>query len=253
MTDLHPVAAVVLGLGAFPLGLLVPGLIARIPEPEPDEEPPEEDAEISDSAPSAPEDPKELYATIAQLPGLAWKSALASGVAAGVIGLALGWVWPLLFLVPLVPVSVALAVVDWRTRLLPTWVIVRAFVTTVVLVVVAWLLRGDLSDPDELVRAAIGCAAATGTFYVLWWVYPRGMGFGDVRLSGLLGLALAYLGWGELVVGIYSGFLLGGVIGGMLALLRRVDRKGYPFGPFMLVGALVGILFGPQAVSDVFA
>ena len=257
MTDLDPVAAVVLWLVALPLGLLVPGLIARIPEPPPDEEPPEEDAEIPpgspDEDPVALEEPKELYATIAQLPGLAWKSALASGVSAALIGLGIGWAWPLLFLVPLVPVSVALAVVDWRTRLLPTWVIVRAFLASVVLVLAAWLLEGNLSDPDDLIRAAAGCAAAAGMFYVLWWVYPRGMGFGDVRLSGLLGLTLGYLGWGELVVGIYSGFLLGGVIGGLLALLRRVDRKGYPVGPFMLVGALVGILFGPQAVSDVFA
>ena len=63
------------------------------------------------------------------------------------------------------------------------------------------------------------------------------MGFGDVRLSGVLGIALGQLGWGPLIVGVYSGFLLGGVIGGLLSALRLVDRKGYPFGPFMLVGA----------------
>ena len=67
---------------------------------------------------------------------------------------------------------------------------------------------------------------------------------GDVRLSGVLGLVLGYLGWGPLLVGVYAGFLLGGVGGGLLTLLRVVDRKAYPFGPFMLLGALVGVLWG---------
>jgi leader peptidase (prepilin peptidase)/N-methyltransferase len=52
------------------------------------------------------------------------------------------------------------------------------------------------------------------------------------------------LGWAELVVGMYAGFLLGAVVGGGLALLRVVDRKRYAFGPFMLVGALMGALWG---------
>jgi leader peptidase (prepilin peptidase)/N-methyltransferase len=75
------------------------------------------------------------------------------------------------------------------------------------------------------------------------------MGFGDVRLSGVLGIALGQLGWGPLIVGVYAGFLLGGVLGGVLSVLRVVDRKGYPFGPFMLVGALVGILWGFPILS----
>ncbi len=73
---------------------------------------------------------------------------------------------------------------------------------------------------------------------MLWFVYPRGMGYGDVRLSGVLGIALGLPRLGaQLVLGIYAGFLLGGVGGLLLSLLRLVDRKAYPFGPFMLAGA----------------
>ena len=90
---------------------------------------------------------------------------------------------------------------------------------------------------------------AGGLYLLLWFVYPRGMGYGDVRLSGVLGIALGHLGWGELVVGVYGGFLLGGVLGGVLALLSKVDRKGYPFGPFMFLGALVGVVVG-QPITD---
>jgi leader peptidase (prepilin peptidase)/N-methyltransferase len=75
------------------------------------------------------------------------------------------------------------------------------------------------------------------------------MGFGDVRLAGLIGLALGWLGWGELLVGVYAGFLLGALVGGVLAAAKVLDRKSYPFGPFMLVGAAMGVLLGPWLAS----
>ena len=243
MTDLEPVPAVVAGTAALVLGLLVPALISRIPEPAPSEEPAESDTDL---APAPTPAPKERYSEIARLPGLAWQAALAAGLCGAVLGLLLGWAWPLLYLVPLVPVSVALAVVDWRTRLLPTRVIAPTYVGVILLVLVCWLVTGDT---DDLVRAGWGWLAAGGLYFVLWFAYPRGMGYGDVRLSGVLGIALGYLGWPELLVGIYGGFLLGGVVGGTLTLLRRVDRTGYPFGPFMLLGALVGIVFGDAVAS----
>ena len=59
---------------------------------------------------------------------------------------------------------------------------------------------------------------------MLWFVNPRGMGYGDVRLSGVLGLALGSLGWGELFVGLYSGFLIFALPGLLLALVRW-DRE----------------------------
>ncbi len=226
-TALAAVAALVVAAAG---GVTVPRLIARIPEPE------TAGPETTDA------EPKETYAAIAALPGLAWRSALAAAVAGGLVGWALGADWALLFLVPLVPVSVALAVVDWRTRLLPTRVIAPSYVVLVVLVLGCWLIT---RDTDDLVRAGYGWAMAGGLYFVLWFIHPRGLGYGDVRLSGLLGIALGYLGWGPLLVGVYAGFLLGGVGGGLLSLLRVVERRAVPFGPFMLVGALLGVLTGP--------
>ena len=65
----------------------------------------------------------------------------------------------------------------------------------------------------------------------------------------LLGIALGFLGWGELMVGLFASFLLGGLGGGLLSVLRIVDRKSYPFGPFMLLGAVVGVVLGPAAAA----
>jgi leader peptidase (prepilin peptidase)/N-methyltransferase len=76
------------------------------------------------------------------------------------------------------------------------------------------------------------------------------MGLGDVKLAGLLGLYLGYLGWGPLVVGAFAAFLLGGLYALTLITLRRAGRKsGIPFGPWMLAGAWVGLFFGNTAWS----
>jgi len=220
--------AALVGMVCGVLGLLVPGLIAWIPEPD------------------EPDEAKEPYAEIAARSGLRWRAALASGLAGGALGAGVGPGWPLVHLIPLVPVGVALAIVDWRTRLLPTRVIAPSYAVVVVGVLVGWVAT---RDTDDLVRAGWGWLVAGGLYWLMWRIYPRGMGYGDVRLSGVLGIALGQLGWGPLLVGVYAGFLLGGVIGGLLSLIRVVERKGYPFGPFMLVGALVGILWGEPVLS----
>lgn len=239
MNDLDLVGAAVAGLVSGGLGALVPTLIARVPEPEPEPEPADGDPPVEPEA-------KEPYADIAALPGLLLKAVVACLVAGAAIGAVVGLDWPLLYLVPLVPLGVALAVIDWRTRLLPTKLIAPAYVGLVALVLVVTAIT---RDRDDLVRAGLGWLIAGGLYLLLWVVYPRGMGYGDVRLSGVLGIALGHLGWSELIVGIYGGFLLGGVLGGVLSLLSKVDRKGYPFGPFMLLGALVGVVLG-QPVTD---
>lgn len=138
-------------------------------------------------------------------------------------------------------VGVVLGYVDARTRLLPTRIIAPSYAVVVALLGLAALLDGETAP---LLRSGLGWLAMGGFYFLLWLVYPAGLGYGDVRLAGLLGLALGYLGWAQLVAGMYAGFLLGAIGGGVLALAKLVDRKRYPFGPFMLLGALVGLLWG---------
>ena len=75
------------------------------------------------------------------------------------------------------------------------------------------------------------------------------MGFGDVRLAALLGFALGHVGWAELLVGIYSGFLVFGLPGLLLALVRwdrRLLRDGVPVRPVHAASARCsGVLAGP--------
>lgn len=220
-------AAVALGAaGCGAAGLLVPALVRAIPEP------------------AGPAPDKTPYADVAAGPRLRATAAGCSLVAGALVGAAVGLAWPLLVLLPLVPVGVALAVVDLRTRLLPTVVVWPAFLGTAVLgCLSAWLE----SDADAIVRAWVGAAAVFAFFYALWWIHPPGMGFGDVRLSAVLGFALAYLGWPEVLAGVYGAFLAFALPGLVLAVFRRdrgVLRAAYPFGPFLLAGALAGVVLG---------
>jgi leader peptidase (prepilin peptidase)/N-methyltransferase len=250
--DWHLGAGLACGLYGVAAGLFVPALIARIPEPDPEDpaaEESEEDVSPLDDETQVPrpvEEPKELYVDIARSPGLRWRAAIAAGLTAFALGAAVGWSPALTFLMYLAPVGVALAVVDWRTRLLPTRVIAPSYAVVAVLAALSAWVEGDWG---ALLTAALGWLVAGGTFFLMWFIYPRGMGYGDVRLSGVLGIALGYLGWSELLVGVYAGFILGGVGGLLLSVLRIVDRKAYPFGPFMLVGAVVGVLTGPYVAG----
>ena len=256
-------AALMAALGALGGGA-VPALVARIPEPEPDPVPDADADTGAGSQPAEPEpalgveqdavvpprpqdpEPKELYADIAATPRLGLRSAGFAAVVGALVGARLGWSPALLLAAYLIPVGVALSVVDWRTRLLPTKVIAPSYLALVVLALAAAAIGGDWHD---LARAGWGWLAAGGLFFLMWLIYPAGMGYGDVRLSGLLGIALGYVGWGELLVGLFAAFLLGGLGGGLLSLLRIVDRKSYPFGPFMLLGAVVGVLAGPEVAA----
>jgi leader peptidase (prepilin peptidase)/N-methyltransferase len=223
------VAAVLAGLG----GLLVPRLIARVPEPAPKADPTPDD-----------EPPKTPYAAIAARPGLGPRSALVSAVSGALVGVVTGLDWPLVWLVPLVPVAVALAVIDWHTKLLPRVIVIPATLAAILVVTVVGLAT---DQPDALVRAMVAMVVARSFFWVLWFVRSAGMGFGDVRLAAPVGLVLGWAGWDELALGLWVGFVAFALPAVGLAIVRRdrtMLKKSFPFGPFMVLGALAGLVWG---------
>jgi leader peptidase (prepilin peptidase)/N-methyltransferase len=219
-------AGVVLcGAAAFTLGPLV---IRRLPEPI---------LEEGDSKIPYAELVGQGVATSAAY----WCGATAA-VAGGLLGWALGTSSGLVAWLMLAVIGSVLGYIDARTKYLPSAIIWPSYVLVGLVLVISALLTADWA---ALLRAAIAGAVAYGLFELLYRLVRRGVGYGDVRLSGLLGMALGWLGWGELVVGLYAGFFVGAVNGIVLMVAKGYSRKDMlPFGPFMLMGALIGVLAG---------
>lgn len=141
-------------------------------------------------------------------------------------------------------VSVALGLIDVDVHRLPNAIVLPSYVVGVVLLGASAFLDGDLGP---MLRASVGMAALWLFYAFLSFIRPGGMGFGDVKLAGVLGLYLGFLGWGPLLIGAFAAFLLGGFFSLFLIGLKRVSRKdGIPFGPWMLAGAWFGIFVGPS-------
>ena len=144
----------------------------------------------------------------------------------------------------LAAVGLALALIDLDCKRLPNALTLPSYPVVAVLLAVGALLG---SDSGQLVRALLGGLAMYAFYFALCFAYPAGMGFGDVKLAGVLGMATAWLGWGAWAVGLFLGFLAGGVFGLGLLLARRGGRKtAVPFGPFMLAGALAALVAGER-------
>ena len=145
----------------------------------------------------------------------------------------------LLLELPLAAVLITVAGIDLDHRIIPNKVLLPAAIYGVA---VAAAIRTD--DLPELL------VAGAGAFLLLLLAalaYPAGMGMGDVKLAGVLGL---YLGR-AVAPALLAAFLAGALVG--LAMIARegaaVRKKGVPFGPFLALGGIVGLLCGPELVD----
>jgi leader peptidase (prepilin peptidase)/N-methyltransferase len=158
--------------------------------------------------------------------------------------------WALPAFLYLAAISVALTLIDLDVRRLPDAIVLPSYPVAVVLLALASLNPGGTADWGALVRAVVGGVVLFVVYFLLLIVYPKGMGFGDVKLAGVLGLYLGWVGWGALVVGWFAAFLLGGVFSIVLLVTGRAGRKSsVPFGPWMLAGAWTGLVLGSAIAS----
>ncbi|MFH8349213.1 prepilin peptidase [Streptomyces sp. NPDC018045] len=150
------------------------------------------------------------------------------------------------------PVAVLLAVVDWRVRRLPD-VLTLPLAAGAALLLGLAVLSGRAAGAWS--GALLGGLTLGGFYFVLYLVNPAGMGLGDVKLAIGLGVTLGWYGWAILITGAFAGLLLGALYGCGLLLTRargserRNDgpKQAMPYGPFMITGALLGVLLGAAA------
>ncbi|MBC7595120.1 MAG: prepilin peptidase [Kineosporiaceae bacterium] len=206
------------------IGACGPTVLARIPEPE------------------EPADDKLRYADLAARPRLSLWLGVVAAIAAGLVASRIDIAWLVPVWVVVAGVGAWLAFIDWHTRLLP-FVIVYPFNFVVfVLLILAAVVEGDWSI---LQRGLIGGVVVYLIFRLMYRLYRQGIGYGDVRLSLGLGLALGALGGSEVIWGLWLGFALGAAFSIVLSLFKLVDRKGFAFGPYLILGAIVGASWSP--------
>lgn len=142
----------------------------------------------------------------------------------------------------LAAITVALALIDLDVHRLPNSIVLPGYLVGGTLLGAAGILTGDWAG---LLRVAIGAVAMFVFYFALAFIKPGAMGWGDVKLAGVLGIYLGWLGWPQLILGAFAAFLLGGIASIVLIATKRVGRSGgIPFGPWMLAGAWISIFAG---------
>jgi leader peptidase (prepilin peptidase) / N-methyltransferase len=167
-------------------------------------------------------------------------AAVALGAVAGAVGVEPqlpAYLW-------LAAVGVTLAVIDIETLRLPDRLTLPSYPVGLVLLAIP-------ADWPALGRAVLAAATTGGVAFLLALLAPRGgLGLGDVKLLGVLGLFLGWLGWGVLVVGVALGFALGALAAvAMLASRRAGLRDHLAFGPWLIAGALTAVVAGRPLVD----
>jgi leader peptidase (prepilin peptidase)/N-methyltransferase len=142
---------------------------------------------------------------------------------------------------------VALSVTDLRVGLVPRSILYP----WLGLVAVALVGASAGSSNWHALWVSVACGAAVfALFFTIWFLFPRGMGFGDVRLAGVIALALGWLGPLHVYIGLVAGFVVGSVYGIVaMVVTGRGRRTRFPFAPALSVGAVVSVLWGGAIIT----
>lgn len=147
----------------------------------------------------------------------------------------------------LASISVALAIIDLDTHTLPNWIVLPSYAVGILFLGIASLTGGGTS---HFIRAILSATAMWVGYLVIALSYPGGMGYGDVKFAGVIGLFLGYLGWSVVITGALAAFVLGALYAiGLLAKKSANRKTGIPFGPWMMAGAWVAVLFSVPIVN----
>jgi leader peptidase (prepilin peptidase)/N-methyltransferase len=140
-----------------------------------------------------------------------------------------------------------LTVIDLAALRLPNVIVGPLYLAIFAALTVAALVGGE---PGRLGRAALAAAVLVAVYFVLAFISPSGLGLGDVKLAGVLGAFLGWLGWSHALLGTLAAFLLSGVVAIILLIATRANRRtAFPFGPLMIAGAAIGAALGPAALA----
>lgn len=132
---------------------------------------------------------------------------------------------------------------DLISYIIPDYAVGSLFVLAL-LYRIALTLSG-IMQPFDFVLTLVSALGAALFFFCLWFFTKgRGMGFGDVKFAGVMGVLL---GWPNIVVGIFLAFILGSIVGiSLIVFGKRKMKQTIPFGPFLISGTVLALLYGEQ-------
>ena len=169
---------------------------------------------------------------------------VAGAAVCSALGLRLGWTTALAVWALLGAAGTLLAVLDWRTRQLPGAIVNPCLLIAAVLIAA---LSATAADWPALLRAGTGWAIGGGLFGLIWLASPRSLGYGDVRLAALLGMALSWLSATAPLPGLFLALVLAAATGTAMRVSRRLDRGQHiPLGPFLIAGSIAAVLLQPR-------
>ncbi len=172
---------------------------------------------------------------------------LATGAAFGATAAWVGWSILLPFAFWFVAASIAMILIDVEHHRLPNSLTLSTYVVVVAGLAITAMLEQEW---PAFGRAIVGGFVLALIYAALATAFPRGMGWGDVKLALVVGTAMAWVGWGALVVGGFGAFLLGAVWGVASIATGRAGRKSaLPFGPFMVVAAIGAMAWGSAVAT----
>jgi leader peptidase (prepilin peptidase) / N-methyltransferase len=169
-------------------------------------------------------------------------TAVVAGVLGALSGAAAGWSTVLPAFLALAAVTAPLVIIDVERHRLPDRLVATGAVAAALLLSAAAVTR---HDAGALLRSTEAAAVVVAVLVAFALASPRSFGLGDVKLGGLLGAYLGWLGWTYVSYGIFAGFLLGALLAlPLVATGRATLRSPVPFGPPLVAGALIVAAFG---------
>ncbi|MGA3214487.1 MAG: prepilin peptidase [Acidimicrobiales bacterium] len=170
----------------------------------------------------------------------------------GIVFVLLAWrvasVWALPAFCVLAASLIAISAIDAEHMRIPSPLVYATAALGAPLLVIA---SAGTHRWSALLAALIAGAAAFAVFFALFYAVPKGIGFGDVRLAGLCGGFLGWIGYREVVVAFLLSFILAGVPAAVLLVMHKVQRRTQiPFGPFLASASVITVLFGPSIVHS---
>jgi leader peptidase (prepilin peptidase)/N-methyltransferase len=165
---------------------------------------------------------------------------LVTAVLFGVLGRRVGAEPVLPALLYLAAVGTLLGFIDVEVKRLPDRFTLPSYGLAAALLAAAAPFTDDGLRRFE--HALIGMAALFALYFLQAFLVPSGIGMGDVKLSGVLGLCLGWFGLDAWILGLLATYLLGGVAAVGIMIVRRTRKGEFPFGPYMLAGTLIAVL-----------